>query len=126
MARPKPVFTQQERDEIRLMARCGTRHEDIAKIKRVHVVTLRKNFEEELREGTAAGRDELIKRAHQMAMSGKHPVMMIFLLKTKCGFREVLRPGESEDPDKTYTPTSTGTTDPVQAAKIYQKIMSTN
>lgn len=113
------------RKEIYLMAKVGVTHDDISKIKKLSPHTLRKHFKEELAQGLADGKKSLMGKAFQMAMTGQFPAILIFLLKTRCGLREVERiPEISPGDKKSPTPVSTGTKDPVEASKIYQRIMS--
>lgn len=71
-----------------MLAGLGMRFEDIALIKGVCVETLHKYAGEALKRGKAKAKAQIMQGAYKMALSGKHPALTIFWLKTQCGWRE--------------------------------------
>lgn len=63
----------------------------IAKAIGVSEKTVRKHYEAELADGRAISDAGVISCAYRMAVSGRHPAMTMFWLKTQLGWREVTR-----------------------------------
>lgn len=62
--------------------------------------TLRKHYQDEINEGRGIADAQVITCAYRMAVSGMHPAMTMFWLKTQLGWREVTRV-ETTGPDGT-------------------------
>jgi len=71
-----------------MLAGLGMRYEDIALTKGVCLETLKKYAGEMLERGKAKAKAQVMQSAFKMALSGKHPTMTTFWLKTQCGWRE--------------------------------------
>lgn len=85
--RDEHVPTDEKRAIVRALAKYGVRQHDIAVQIGVTAVTLAKYYRAELDAGMAEAAEGLAKTAYQMAMDGDVR-MMIFLLKTRLGYRE--------------------------------------
>ena len=81
------VPTDEKRAIGRPLAKYGVRQHDIAVQIGINTVTLAKYYRAELDAGMAEAAEGLAKTAYQMAMDGDVR-MMIFLLKTRLGYRE--------------------------------------
>lgn len=86
--RDEHVPTDEKRALVRALAKYGVRQHDIAvQIGVATTATLTKYYRAELDAGMAEAAEGLAKTAYQMAMDGDVR-MMIFLLKTRLGYRE--------------------------------------
>lgn len=85
--RDEHVPTDENRAIVRALAKYGVRQHDIAVQIGVAKGTLVKYYSEDLDAGMAEAAEGLAKTAYQMAMDGDVR-MMIFLLKTRLGYRE--------------------------------------
>jgi hypothetical protein len=101
---PKPlVFCQDDIEKVGRMASIGCTDIMIANIMGVPYGTFRdlKRRDEQISTLIKRGRDSMMAKvmetAFQMAIDGKNPSMVMFLLKTKCGWRET---GDIPDPDE--------------------------
>ena len=88
--RDKHVPTDEKRAIVRALAKYGVRQYDIAVQIGVTKGTLVKYYSAELDAGMAEAAEGLAKTAYQMAMDGEVR-MMIFLLKTRLGYKETTR-----------------------------------
>jgi len=84
---PKPL-SEKDLAEVEMLAGLGMRYEDIALTKGVCLETLKKYAGEMLERGKAKAKAQVMQSAFKMALSGKHPAMTTFWLKTQCGWRE--------------------------------------
>jgi hypothetical protein len=84
---PKPL-SEKDLAEVEMLAGLGMRYEDIALTKGVCLETLKKYAGEMLDRGKAKAKAQVMQSAFKMALSGKHPAMTTFWLKTQCGWRE--------------------------------------
>ena len=101
--RDEHVPTDEKRAIVRALAKYGVRQHDIAVQIGVAKGTLIKYYSEDLDAGMAEAAEGLAKTAYQMAMDGDVR-MMIFLMKTRLGYRETTRiecSGPDGDPIKT-------------------------
>ena len=101
--RDEHVPTDEKRAIVRALAKYGVRQHDIAVQIGVAKGTLIKYYSEDLDAGMAEAAEGLAKTAYQMAMDGDVR-MMIFLLKTRLGYRETTRiecSGPDGEPIKT-------------------------
>jgi len=80
--------TEEQRRFVEACAMGGIPQEEIAKVVGVSIPTLYKYFREELDNGATKANAKVIAVAYQQAISGKSPVMTIFWLKTKLGWKE--------------------------------------
>lgn len=87
-------ITAQQRTQVEHLAFCGLRDQDICIIVGLKESTLRRHCRKELDIGRAKGKGKLSQTAMQMATSGKHPAMTIFMSKVRLGWRET----EDNDP----------------------------
>lgn len=113
---------EQKRDEIFRMAKLGMRDNDIATVKGISEAQLKRNFAPQLKEGRVHGYDKVLETAFDMATSGKCPLMTKFWLQVR------LRWAEAKEPDAPVAPPSVkvltlGTSDPVEASRIYEEFM---
>ena len=88
--RDEHVPTDEKRAIVRALAKYGVRQYDIAVQIGVTKGTLVKYYSAELDAGMAEAAEGLAKTAYQMAMDGDVR-MMIFLLKTRLGYKETTR-----------------------------------
>ena len=88
--RDEHVPTDEKRAIVRALAKYGVRQHDIAVQIGVTTGTLVKYYSEDLDAGMAEAAEGLAKTAYQMAMDGDVR-MMIFLMKTRLGYRETTR-----------------------------------
>lgn len=88
--RDEHVPTDEKRAIVRALAKYGVRQYDIAVQIGVTTGTLVKYYRPELDAGMAEAAEGLAKTAYQMAMDGDVR-MMIFLLKTRLGYKETTR-----------------------------------
>ena len=88
--RDEHVPTDEKRAIVRALAKYGVRQYDIAVQIGVTKGTLVKYYSAELDAGMAEAAEGLAKTADQMAMDGDVR-MMIFLLKTRLGYKETTR-----------------------------------
>lgn len=101
--RDEHVPTDEKRAIVRALAKYGVRQYDIAVQIGVTTKTLTKYYSPELDAGMAEAAEGLAKTAYQMAMDGDVR-MMIFLLKTRLGYKETTRvecSGPDGEPIKT-------------------------
>ena len=101
--RDEHVPTDEKRAIVRALAKYGVRQHDIAVQIGVAKGTLIKYYSEDLDAGMAEAAEGLAKTAYQMAMDGDVR-MMIFLMKTRLGYRETTRiecSGPDGEPIKT-------------------------
>jgi hypothetical protein len=89
MARPKFIPTLEQRKTVRSMSAFGLRQEDIANCIGIRSPkTLRRHFREELDRSGIEANARVAQTAFQMATSGKHPLMTMFWLRVRGGWRE--------------------------------------
>ena len=88
--RDEHVPTEENRALVRALAKYGVRQREIAVQIGVSTGTLIKYYSAELDAGMAEAAEGLAKTAYQMAMDGDVR-MMIFLLKTRLGYKETTR-----------------------------------
>lgn len=96
MPRPRFEPTAEQRKTVEIMAAYGMPEEQIASTTGPHGIspkTLRKHFRRELLLGATKANSKVAETAYQMANSGKCPVMTIFWLKCRGGWKEREQPG---------------------------------
>jgi hypothetical protein len=96
MPRPRFEPTAEQRKTVEIMAAYGLPEEQIASTigpKGIDPKTLRKHFRRELLLGATKANSKVAETAYQMAISGKCPVMTIFWLKCRGGWKEREQPG---------------------------------
>ena len=96
MPRPRFEPTAEQRKTVEIMAAYGMPEEQIASTigpKGIDPKTLRKHFRRELLLGATKANSKVAETAYQMAISGKCPVMTIFWLKCRGGWRETEHAG---------------------------------
>jgi hypothetical protein len=76
---------------VRAASAFGHRADEIARYLKVGRTTLFRHYRDEIRAGAFEANLKVEKTGYQMATSGQHPIMTIFWLKTRCGYREVER-----------------------------------
>lgn len=74
------------RQAVKNMCSCGLRHNDIAKYMGISATTLRKHYVDELQVAKVDRMVKLVEHAYMRAF--ENDTVLIFLLKTYCGFRE--------------------------------------
>jgi hypothetical protein len=97
----KKEFTDHEREQIKTLASLGLKNQDIATVMKCSERLLQYKCKAELQFGRATSNAAIAKTAFAMGTSGKHPVMTIFLCKTRLGWRETTH---VEFPDKDGNP----------------------
>ena len=96
MARLQFVPTEDQRKLVKSLAAYGLLQQQIANIIGLRSVkTLRKHLRKELTLGGPEANAKVAQTAYQMAISGKHPSVTMFWLKTRAGWREVQPPETS-------------------------------
>ena len=83
MARPKRVFTNEEVQQIDIMASNNCHMDTIALALEIPLTTLVRRFGRIIKQKRAQGRIEL--RAKQVKLANNHPAMAIFLGKNELG-----------------------------------------
>ena len=101
MPRRKFQPTDEQRKEVRALARYGLKHKQIAALLDLaSTTTLRKHFAEELREGPLEAKSQMLGKLFTLAVSGRDPAMTMFWLKTRAGWRETGNPEEAIKPHR--------------------------
>jgi hypothetical protein len=85
--RPPFEATAQQRNQVTMLAACGTRHEIIARHFGIDRKTLRKHFKAELKEGRVDANALVAKSLFASAING-NIVAQIFWLKTRANWKE--------------------------------------
>jgi len=89
MPRPELEPTKQQREIVMALTAYGFSQKEIArKIGIRSAKTLRKHFREELDLGQLDANATVAQSAFQMAKSGKHPLMTMFWMKCRAGWKE--------------------------------------
>lgn len=97
MAKPTRYLTDDEIKKLKVMAGLGMNNQQMAAVLDMSLASLERRIKEQkgVKEGLLKGRAEssanIRQSAYKMAMSGKHPAMTIFWLKTREGFKEAER-----------------------------------
>lgn len=117
------IVTDKERAEIERMAEIGLRTAEISAIKGLATGTLEKHYQVEMTRGRKKGRQMLFQTAYRMATEEKHPAVLIFLLKTRCGLREKERMSLTIERKKKPRKIESLPVDVNQASKTYAEIM---
>jgi IS30 family transposase len=99
MARPQFRATEKQREEVKSMAACGMRQDEIATLLNIAPNTLRKHFRSELDRGALEANAAVMKSLYQLATSGKNASAAIFWAKTRCGMGEKPKSEESASQD---------------------------
>lgn len=86
--RPEFKPTDEQRRFVTLCTMGGINHEQIAKTIGISRNTLEKHFREELDNAAAEANARVVGVAYEQAVSGQHPAMTMFWLKTRLGWRE--------------------------------------
>jgi len=104
LGRPSWIPTEEQQRQVEELAGLGLRDNDIALIIGVSERTIKNKCRELLDSGRAKALEKVSRTAHQMAASGKWPVMTIFYLKVRGGWRESsdLRLAVAELPNITF------------------------
>lgn len=108
--------------EIRRMAVIGLKDDEIAKIKGMGESTLKDHFASELSNARTEAKDTILRTAYEMAVIDRSVPMTIFLCKTRCGLSE-LKNSTNENQAANSISLTLNTTDPVEAARVYEEIM---
>jgi len=87
---PKFEPTTEQREQVQMMAACGIKHENVAKIIGCSYSTLRKHFKSELALGLDTANASIGSVLYQNAANGQ-PWAVCFWLKTRGGWRETNR-----------------------------------
>jgi hypothetical protein len=91
------------RKTVKALAGYGVKQQHIAALLDLaSVTTLRKHFAEELRQGALEAKTQMLGALFKMAVSGRHPAMTMFYLKTRAGSSEKGNRGEEIEPDREY------------------------
>ena len=121
----KPFIpTAEQRRLVETMSGYGTPQEGIALIINIDLKTLRLRFRRELDLGVTKANSEVGKSLYNMAVNG-NIAAAIFWTKARMGWREVVKiENEHSGPGgKPLQVVSITTSNPVEASKIYQKLM---
>jgi hypothetical protein len=121
----KFIPTDAERSQVEAMAGYGVPHEQIACIIRdgIDADTLKKHFRKELTQGKAKASAKIGQTLFQKATGGD-TTAAIFWAKTQMGWKEKQEIEHTGPNGGAIQTMSTITTDPIEAAKIYQRLMS--
>ena len=84
--KPK-TFTEQQREDVAVLAELGTPHETIARVLGIHVQTLREHFSEELADGKEFCRAKVKLKIFKLCME-EDRAMLMFFAKTQMNWRE--------------------------------------
>lgn len=89
MPRPNLNPSDEQRKKVKQLAACGFTHETIGQAIGVRSPkTLRKHFREQLDRGALEANANVALTGYQMAISGKHPLLTMFWLKCRLGWKE--------------------------------------
>jgi hypothetical protein len=100
MPRLKFQPTDEQRRRVKALAGYGVRHQQIAVLLGLaSTTTLRRHFAEELRMGSTEAKAQMLRALFKLAVSGHHPAMTMFWLKTRAGWSEKGNPPEAVEPD---------------------------
>lgn len=91
MGRPKKQWNEKTAGAIEALAAYGVPIDKMAKHVHVGENTIPKLYKNEIEAGKAKGDIKILQTAFDLAVNGKNVAMLIFLLKTRLGFREVDR-----------------------------------
>jgi hypothetical protein len=95
--------TEEQRRMVKTLAGYGVKHNQIAALLDLaSTTTLRKHFPEELRQGALEAKAQLLGTLFKMAVSGRHPAMTMFWLKTRSNWSEKGNQEEAIEPDRQY------------------------
>lgn len=123
----KIEITEKEREKIKALAGYGMSDQDIAHVVDISEATIKRRFRKELDEGRSIAKSAVQQTAYKMAVGGNCPAMTIFWLKTQCRWREVSSDEKTNETNAApINSISKATNDPIEAAKIYQRIMKEN
>lgn len=124
----KYIPNDQDRAQVKALAIYGAPHDDIASILGVSESTIQRHYKKELHESLHLANAVIAQTLYKKAKSGDSACMM-FWLKTKARYRE----HDPRPPDKNtvnvnvkLTKKLEGVTDPIEAAKIYAEVMSSD
>lgn len=115
--------TDEQRRTVKAMAGFGVPQEDIAKHIEIDPKTLRLHFRRELDAGVLEANAKVAQSLFHMATQGKNVAAAIFWLKARAGWREKQEIELSTKPPEPTSVESIVTTDPIEAARVYQRIM---
>ena len=87
-SRGEYVFTEQDHEDVSIMAAGGIPQGRIAKHLGISEKTLRKHFQDDLQATSDEKHKKVLSTAFQMATSGNHPAMTMFWLKCRLGWKE--------------------------------------
>ena len=88
MPRSRYAVTPADQLRVRELAAIGMSNTDIAAQLRLPLAKLQKVFRLELLEGAADGREDALKKLHDIAKSGKNFNALTFWVKARCGWRD--------------------------------------
>ena len=88
MPRSRYSPTPEDRLRVHERAAIGMSDDDMAAQLRLPVRRFQKLFRFEIKEGAAAGRERALTKLHSLAISDKHPSVLLFLVKARCGWRD--------------------------------------
>lgn len=88
--RPRIPFGEDEHEQVRLLARVGTKQEIIATIMGCSVDTLQRRFAEELADGKESAHAMVAASLFTKAMAGDTGAI-IWYEKTRCGFKDTAK-----------------------------------
>src|SRR5579875_1490206 len=79
-------------DRVRELAAIGMPKKDIAanigvSVRRLHVL-----FRDQMKKGAAGGHEPVLRKIHEMAMSGQNTGLLTFYAKAQCGWRDTGTP----------------------------------
>jgi len=94
---PARIITDEMRDDVIKLATAGLHDETIAQVVDLSRATLQRRCRKELNKGRANCKALLAKTAMQMAISGKHPNMTIFMCKVHLRWKEPKDEYEEKD-----------------------------
>jgi hypothetical protein len=93
--------SEEQRKTVKALAGYGVKQQHIAALLDVaSVTTLRKHFAEELRQGALEAKTQMLGTLFKMAVSGRHPALTMFFLKTRGGWSETGNHEEGVEPDR--------------------------
>lgn len=86
--RPTHEPTKATREEVRNLSIGGATQDQICEILEIDRKTLAKHYKDILSTSKLKNNGNVIGKAYQMAVSGLHPALTIFWLKTQCRWQE--------------------------------------
>jgi hypothetical protein len=88
MANDPRIFDPHHADRVLELARIGMSKQDIAADLGISLRDLTLLYRGELKKGLAHGHEPVLRKLHEIAVSGENTSLLIFYVKSQCGWRD--------------------------------------